>query len=197
MPARAIRGARGRSARAAAVLLALPLAVAGCGYRTGYAPPEDGALRSALPSVAVLPFDNATFRRGLEIRLTRFLSDELRARAGRAPAAPSAAAWTVTGSIVRAEERVLSEDRDDEVRESSLEIAVAVTLRERATEAYLGSKTFTEVAPFSPRAGRVATVEQARDEALRDLAERIVYWLEGRGHRLPANDKAGKHKESA
>ncbi len=183
-------------------LALVALVLAGCGYRGGYAPPpaRDGEpgrtdAAAALPDIAVTPFDNETFRRGLEIRLTRLLADELRARAGRPPARPDESTWLVTGSIVRAEERVLSEDRADEVRESSLEIAVEVTLRARGAEEYLGRRTFSEVAPFSPRAGRIATVEQAREEALRDLAERIVYWLESQQHRLP--DRSGKRKERA
>ena len=55
-----------------------------------------------------------------------------------------------------------------------------VQLRDRTTEKVLRTYSFSEREPFSPRAGRVATLRQAREEALRDLAEHIVYWLETR-----------------
>ncbi len=42
------------------------------------------------------------------------------------------------------------------------------------------TSSFTESEPFSPRAGRIATADQAAEEAMRDLAEHIVYWLEAR-----------------
>jgi hypothetical protein len=158
---------------------ALLLALAGCGYTAGR---DHGLPRRAdgtLPRVAVIPFDNDTFRRGLEIDLSRRLTEELRSRSGRAPAAPGSADWLLTGTVVRATEHVLSEDRNDEVRESSFVITVEVVLEERATGKVLDTADFTEREPFSDRAGRIATVDQAGDQALRDLAENIVYWLEG------------------
>ena len=91
----------------------------------------------SLPRVAVLPFDNATFRRGLEIELTRLLADEVRARSPRAPAGPDDADWLVRGTILRADERIYSEDENDLVRESSIVLEVEVTLiaeRDSSTE---------------------------------------------------------------
>lgn len=154
------------------------LLLAACGYTAGHV--GTGG-RAELPAaVEVAPFDNATFRRGLEIRLSRDVADEIRARTPRAPQGPERAQWRLRGTIVRAEEQVLSEDLDDEIRESSFVVTVRVVLEDRATEETIGTYSFTEREPFSSRAGRVATLEQAQDEALRDLAEHIVYWLEGR-----------------
>lgn len=162
------------------VLFAL-LMVTGCSS-CGYTFDRDrgqAALPSgSLPRVAVLPFDNATFRRGLEIELTRLLADEIRARSPRAPAGPDDADWLVRGTILRADERIYSEDEDDLVRESSIVLDVEVTLEDRAAEKVLRTYTFRERVPYSARAGRVSTLEQAETEALRDIAERIVYWLE-------------------
>ena len=161
-------------------LLAPALLLAACGYAVeddrGHERPGGGSL----PRVAVLPFDNLTFRRGLEARLTRLVDDELRARAPRAAYGPAEADWLLKGSILDADERVLSEDRADDVRESSFIVTVEVVLQERATKKVIGTYSFTERAPFSARAGRVATLEQAQEEALRDLAESIVYALESR-----------------
>ena len=158
----------------------LLLLAASCGYRVD---PDMSRARDAhgeLPSVAVLPFDNVTFRRGLEARLTRFLTDEMRARSPRAAAARGQADWLLEGTIERAVERVLSEDRNDQIRESSFEVTVSVTLKERSTERILGTDSFTTRESFSARAGRIGTLEQAQEEALRDIAENIIYWLEAR-----------------
>jgi len=162
-------------------LLAALVALAACGYTFDRDRGEARLPTGTLPKVAVLPFDNVTFRRGLEIELTRLLSDEVRARSPRAPASPSDADWLVDGTIVRADERIHSQDRDDNVRESSIWIDVEVTLEDRAAEKVIRTYTFTERTPYSARAGRVSTLQQAETEALRIIAERIVYWLEA-GH---------------
>jgi hypothetical protein len=155
-----------------------PLLLAACGYTfvgdRGMPRGEEGSL----PAIALEPFENRTFRRGLEIRLSTFLGDELRGR-GAAPAERrDQAAWVLSGEVLEATERVLSEDRQDEIRESSFIVTVSVLLVERATEKNIGSYSFTETESFSARAGRVATLEDAEEEALRNMAERIVYWLE-------------------
>ena len=167
-------------------VLVAALALAGCSYR---ADPDmsrgrDGA--GNMPDVAVVPFDNDTFRRGLEVRLTRLLTDEVRARSPRAPQSKDSADWILEGTIRHAGERVLSEDLKDEIRESSFEVTVEVTLIERSTKKTLKTDSFTTRESFSARAGRIATLKQAQEEALRDLAENIVYWLE-----------AGNPKESS
>lgn len=164
-----------------ASLLAALIVVAGCGYTFDRDQGQARLPTGALPRVAVLPFDNATFRRGLEMELTRLLADEVRARSPRAPAGPSDADWVVSGTILRADERIYSEDDDDLVRESSIVIEVEVTIDDRTAEKVIGPYTFRERVPYSARAGRVSTLEQAASEALRDIAERIVYWLEA-GH---------------
>jgi len=159
----------------------LALALAACGYSFERDRGQARLPSGSLPRVAVVPFDNATFRRGLEFQLTRFLDDEIRARTASAPSSPAEADWILRGSIVRADERIYSEDDDDLVRESSLVVVVEVTLEDRAAETVLRAYSFTERVPFSDRAGRFQTVQQAETEALREIAERIVYWLEA-GH---------------
>lgn len=152
--------------------------VASCGYNWQYDRGEDRLETGSLPNVAVLPFDTVSYRRGIEIRLTRLIDDEIRARSPRAPSSPDEADWLLEGTVVFADERVLSEDEDDRVRESSFVVHVKVVLKERTTEKVLRTYTFRETEPFSDRAGRVGTFEQAQEEALRDVAESIVYWLE-------------------
>ncbi len=160
---------------------ALALALAACGYAFDRDRGEARLPSGELPRVAVIPFDNETFRRGLEIALTRLLDDELRARSPRAPSAPAEADWLLKGTIVRADERIYSEDKDDVVTESSIVLEVEVTLEDRAAEKILRTYTFRERVPFSAFAGRISTLAEAETEALREIAERIVYWLEA-GH---------------
>jgi len=160
--------------------LALLLAPPGCGYTFDRTRGEARLGHGTLPRVAVLPFDNESWRRGLEMRLTRLVADEVRGRSPRAPAHPSEADWVVTGRILRAEERIYSEDRADEVRESSFLVEVEVTLEDRTAARTHGPYSIVEREPFSPRAGRFSTLDEAAEEALRDVAERVVYWLESR-----------------
>ncbi len=160
--------------------LALLLLPTGCGYTFDRDRGEARLGNGTLPRVAVLPFDNESWRRGLEMRLTRLVADEVRARSPRAPADPSEADWVVTGRILRADERIYSEDRADEVRESSFLVEVEVTLEDRTAGRTHGPYSIVEREPFSPRAGRLSTLEEAAEEALRDVAEKVVYWLESR-----------------
>lgn len=167
------------------IRLILPFLLAGCGYVVEEDRSEARLADGRLPEVAVVPFDTTSFRRGLEVRLTRKVDDELRARSPRAPRDPDEADWLLSGSVVRAEERVLSEDTEDRVRESSFIMTVQVRLENRSSGELLGSYSFTETEPFSDRAGRIATLEQAEEQVLRDLAETIVYWLEEHQPREP------------
>ena len=153
---------------------------ASCGYRFQEDMSQERLAGGDLPAVAVLPFDNLSFRRGLEIRLTRLIDNEVRSRGPRAAQSPDSADWLLGGVIRYAGERVYSDDEQGRVRESSFTLTVEVTLRERSTDNLLGTRSFTTREPFSDRAGRISNLEEAEEEALRDLAESITYWLEGR-----------------
>ncbi|MCZ6785878.1 MAG: LPS assembly lipoprotein LptE [Planctomycetota bacterium] len=158
--------------------LLLVLIACGCRYTWGSGKTQERTPQGDLPRVAVVTFDNDSFRRELEIRLTRQVADELRARAPQAAAPLSKADWILTGRIVAAGERVLSETTEDTVRQSSFWMTVEVTLKEQATEKVLRTYSLTESEPFSPIVGRIRTLPQAEEQVLRDLAERIVYGLE-------------------
>ena len=162
--------------RAASLILLL----SGCGYTVQTARSEERLADGSLPRIAVAPFDNLTYRRGLEMRLSRLLADEIRGRSPHPPFRRDEADWILQGRITQADERIYSEDLDDQKRESSFVVTVEVVLEERTTEKVLGTYSFTEREPFSTRAGRIKTLEQAAEEALRDVAESIVYWLETR-----------------
>jgi hypothetical protein len=163
------------------VLLLAPLLSplwAACGYS---ADPDHGQTRlpdGKLPTICVIPFENNSFRRELEVRLTRLVADELRSRSPQSPAPVAQADWHVTGTITRANERVLSEDTDDSVRESSFWMTCEIVLRDRATDRIIETHSITKHQPFSDRAGRFQTDSQAAEEVMREIAEATVYWLE-------------------
>ena len=156
----------------------LALGLATCGYSTGADHGQERLASGKLPRIAVAPFDNNTFRRGLEIRLSRLVANEIRTRSPQSPENASRADWLVSGTITRAHERVLSEDIDDSVRESSFWITCDIVLRDRATDTIIGTNSITKHQPFSDRAGRFRTDKQAAEEVLREIAEATVYWLE-------------------
>lgn len=156
----------------------LLLLLVGCGYAVETDRSQERRADGTLPKVAIEPFDNLSWRRGLEMRLSRLLADELRGRSPHPACRPEEADWILRGRIIQADERIYSEDLDDQKRESSFVVTVEVVLEERTTEKVLRTYSLTEREPFSTRAGRVTTLEQAAEEALRDIAERIVYWLE-------------------
>ena len=160
--------------------LAVALVAAACGYRferdRSLTPDADGTI----PKVALMPFDTTSYRRGLEITLTQLVDDELRSRTGRAPYAPDQAEILLGGTITRADERVISEDTNDVIVQSSFLIDVEVELKDRASGTVVGTYTLTEREPYSDRVGRIRTEQEAALAALRDLAERIVYLLETR-----------------
>ena len=150
-----------------------------CGYLTD---PERGYGREErvdLPRIHVAPFDTKSFRRGLEMNLTRQVADEIRARSPHSPASRRDADWTVSGTITRASERVLSGDTDDSVRESSFWVTAEIVVRDARTDRIIGSTEFTKYQPFTERTqGRFKTDQDAAKEVLREIAEATVYWLE-------------------
>ncbi len=167
------------------VLLFLLLLAGGCKYQLG---PEGlerpQTQRAQLPQLAVEPFDNVTYRRGLEILLTQFLNDEVRGRTGFAPVRAGEADLILRGKIVTADEVVLSDDVQDRVAESMVVIVVQVDVWDPAAQKTVRTYSLREREPFSPAGGRIRTFDQAAEEALRDLAEQIVYGLETDGPKL-------------
>ena len=103
--------------------LLLVLLACACKYQLGPEGLERPQTQHAqLPQLAIEPFDNVTYRRGLEILLTQFLNDEVRGRTGSAPVRAGQADLILRGKIVTADEIVLSDE-----------------LVEKAVEAIIGS----------------------------------------------------------
>ena len=169
----------------APLLLVLLLIMGACKYQLGPEGLERPQTQHAeLPRLAVEPFDNITYRRGLEILLTQLLNDEVRGRTGSAPVRASQADLILRGKIVTADEIVLSDDVQDRVTESMVVIVVQVDVWDPAAQKSIRTYSLREREPFSPRVGRIRTFDQAATQALRDLAEQIIYGLETDGPKL-------------
>jgi len=156
----------------------LTAVLAACGYSADRDHGQTRLPDGNLPTIFVVPFENNSFRRELELRLTRRVNEELRSRSPQSPTPRAHADWHVTGTITRAYERVLSDDTDDSVRESSFWMACEIVLRDRATDRIIGTHSITKNQPFSDRAGRFQTDSQAAEEVMREIAEATIYWLE-------------------
>ena len=147
------------------VALAWLLSLAGCGYRSGALIPPH------VESVHVEMFDNETFRRELEIPLTRALKDEVARRTNLRLATAGAADSTLSGTITRVRARAIVYDQADEVLTQDITVHVRFEWRD-ARGRLLSSSTVSEtVQRFAPRDETQADAVQA---AIQDLAERII-----------------------
>ena len=152
-----------------AALLGLLLLV-GCGYSTRSLYDPD------IRSVAVNVFTNDTFRRDLELSLTRKVAEQVRLRTPWRIASQNAADAVLTGRIISVHEAVLSETTRDLTNESSVVVTVEALLTDTRTGEVIKRVRRTSSETFLiPRGENVST---ALDRSLSNLAEDIVQGLE-------------------
>ncbi len=172
-PAGRIRGARVRVATVAALLACAALAA--CGYSTARLVAQPG-----VASVAVAQFDNQTYRRDLEFRLTKSVAEEVRARTPWRLLSPATADAVLSGTIRTAQSDVLAEDDDDArtpiARRWRLE--VECQLVERRTGKVLRAYTVAARQEFAPDRYGETEDGSATDTVLRSLAMQVVQGLE-------------------
>ncbi len=162
---------RPRAPLALAALLAIVgFAANGCGYSTR--PLFDPDIRT----VAIDVFDNSTFRRDLELVLTRRVAAEIRQRSpwrvenhGRADA-------VIRGTLLSVGEIPLSESRDDLVIESSVVVTASIRLVDLASGATLQKAQRTSTVAYVTARGQ--SLQTALDQSLAELAEDLVQALE-------------------
>jgi hypothetical protein len=166
-PASAARGAR---ATAACLVAA---ALASCAYSTKRLADVPGA-----STIAVLQFENQTFRRDYEFRLTRAVAEEVRARTSLRIGSPSSADVLLTGTITSVETRALADDRNLDPLVDRLRVYVVARLVERATGRCLRTWQVADEEEFAR--GRFGeTLEgSAIDDSVRVLAQKVVQGLE-------------------
>jgi hypothetical protein len=162
-----------RLACALAALLPLLVALAGCGYRTDRL--------DAFPmarSVAVFPFENTGFRRGIEDRLTQAVADEVRGHTHLALSSPASADLILTGALTANEQAlVLREDTRDPLQKR-LQGFVDVVVRDRRSGRELKRTRVVAYAEFRPGVDGESLEGSATSEFVRRLAQRIVQVLE-------------------
>ena len=174
-----IHAARRLSVKAA---LALSL-VGGCGYSSQRLVSQPG-----VSSIAVLQFDNTTYRRDLEFRLTRAVAEEVRARTSWRIASPSTADALLRGTIRSADTHLLAEDKNDNPVVQRYRVTVDVELVERATGRVLRRYATVERQEFTPNRYGESLEGSATDTITTSLAEDIVQGLEkpiGAGGAVP------------
>ena len=168
-PASTVRTVRPRRERVRAFGGAvLALVLLGCGYNAGsLVPPE-------YRSVYVPIWENHTFRRGLEFRLTELVQKEVERKTHLKLTTEDRADTKLSGEIVGFEQRVLTEDLQDRPVETQVRVAVNFRWEDQRTgQTILREVGLSQTGEALP--GRGETPEgAAATEALEDLAEQIV-----------------------
>ncbi len=160
-------------------LLALALtAVTGCGYRSGFVPPELGQ------TVAVEFFGNDSKVRNLEVELQANLTDALNRMVHAPLVAPETADFVVRGRITNYSRRRGIRNPDNVLLETGVRIGVQARLirrrwlaegelaEELVEEGSFGGETGFRLEEFGGEAA-------ARQRVLRNIADRIVMDLFG------------------
>lgn len=122
-------------------------------------------------------FDNKTFYRDVEFRVSEQVVAEILSRPGlRLSTSRDAAEVVLTGRIVKVSQNVLSEDPTRTVTSASSTVTVVVDILDAATGELLKSRRLSQRAEFVPALAE--DVETARRDAFVLLARDIVRELE-------------------
>jgi len=145
-----------------ALCLATCLAATGCGYSAASLYPP------GIRTVHVQFMDNRTFRRGLEVDLTRAVADEIKLRTPLLFGSRSSADSVLTGELVDFEEDVVVHDGTGEVLRRGVTLRVRFRWVDRLTGADLVPAATVK------EAVRLVRGEHRTDLAVQEAAERIV-----------------------
>jgi hypothetical protein len=159
----------GRLALAAAASLTL----AACGYSSRRLVGERG-----VESVAIVQFDNRTYRRDLEFRVTRAVAEEIRARTTWRIESASSADALLRGTIRSADTGVLVEAPDRTPIASRLRVVADVELVERVTGRVLRRFTAFERQEYTEGRFGESLEGSAIDVVAMSLAQDVVQGLE-------------------
>ena len=145
----------------------------GCGYKAGVLRHE------GVDSIAVPIFEYVGLeqRRGIERELTRAVAEEMIARSGMKLTTTEEADATLHGRISDYRERVLVRDENNNVVESSIIVTMSLRYERRDGKMLYRRERMQEQGTFTVVAGQDEA--DARREAFNDLAQRIVFAMEG------------------
>lgn len=161
-----------RPLAAIAVTLMLAAAPGGCGYSIG------SLYDSNVETIAVDVFTNDTFRRDIELDLTREVVKQVRLRTGWRIANRSGADVVLTGRILRIQDNVLSETE----REFTLESSVIVSAEARLTNLRTGrllkkvQRTTAETYLIPRGESRASAMTEAIYKLAEDLVQALEQW---------------------
>lgn len=153
-------------------LLLLAAALVGCGYTAG------SLVSREYRTIYVPIWENRTFRRGLEFRLTELLQKEIERRTHLKLTTEDRADTKLSGEIVDFQQRVLTEDLMDRPVETQVRVVVNFRWEDLRT----GETIVREVGLAQTGEAVFARGETpegaAATEAFQDLAEQIVEKME-------------------
>lgn len=160
-----------------ACVLALSLAVAGCGYDFGTSlkPAQGGSLRGV--HLAVPVFFNDTFEPVLDKRVTEFIRRQFLQADGLTLANDVGAAPLVLKGVVRSYGIQTMSFRQGSVNEQRVSLSVEVTFEDRSARKIFWSQTYTTSAEFfqtSDLATNRSRQDRATEEACQAMAGHIV-----------------------
>ncbi len=148
----------------------LPIAVvlaAGCGYKAGFDLPPH------IRTFAVNTFTNKTLERNLDFEFTQALIQEILAKTHLRVAPPDEADLVVNGEIDELERQTILDRRYGEKVVVSHILYVNVEMLDRQNErVFFQGRRIAREADFNVDLGE--TPRKAREEAIRELARRVV-----------------------
>ena len=166
------RLSRPRRGRPSALWLGAALVLAGCGYTAG------SLVSKEYRTVYIPIWENATFRRGLEFRLTELLQKEIEHRTHLKVTTEDRADTRLSGEIVNFQQRVLTENLLDQ----PLETQVVVVVNFRWEDLRTGQVLLREDGLAQPGEAITGLGEPAEGvgatEAFEDLVKQIVDKME-------------------
>jgi hypothetical protein len=157
--------------RTASLALAL---LASCGYSSKRLTRVEG-----VHTIAVAQFENDTYRRDLEFRLTQAVAQEVRARTSFRIASPESADAVLTGKILSAETSLLIEESDThDPIEQRFRWVVDARLLDRRTGRVLREWRAVDRSDWTEGRFGESLDASATDVLARLLAEQVVQGLE-------------------
>lgn len=129
-------------------------------------------------TVAVMQFDNKTYYRDLEMRITRAVAEEVRARTPWTIDSPKSADVLLAGEVRTAEQRVLVEDDNEDELAKRFRVVVDCRLIERSSGRVLRTWSVTAREEFGPNKYGETLNTSVTDTIARSLAQEVVQGLE-------------------
>lgn len=153
------------------LLLLFTISSVSCGYSS------KSLLRSNVRSIYIPIFDNNTFRRGYEFDLTKAVRDQILLRTGLHVVDKDEADSILLGQIISVDENVLIEDRDDNIVESRVFVAIDIRwVDTRTGRTIVERKNIKRPTEFIVR--RNETLTSSSNEAFVKVAQSIVDAME-------------------